>query len=94
PVELPGERDPVEQIEAALRSGEGDFWSLVHQPFTENQLTRNTVKALIEGTRRNGARNMPAIAVALKACDPHSEDADEQRRYFKFKNFLYKTVKI
>jgi hypothetical protein len=37
---------------------------------------------------------MPDIALALKACDPHSSDGDEQRRFYKFKNFLYKTVKI
>ncbi len=91
---MTGGLTPVQEIEGALLSGEGDFWSLVHQPFIENELTRDTVKSLIEGARRNGARNMPAIALALKACDPHSEAADEQRRYFKFKNFLYKTVKI
>jgi hypothetical protein len=66
----------------------------VHKPFTDNQLTRDTVRVLIETTRRSGARNMPDIAIALKACDPHSQDDDEQRRFYKFKNFLYKTVKI
>jgi hypothetical protein len=81
-------------IKLALQSGEGDFWTLVHKPFTDNQLTRDTVRALIETIRRSGARNMPDIAVSLKACDPHSQDEDEQRRFYKFKNFLYKTVKI
>jgi hypothetical protein len=37
---------------------------------------------------------MPDIALALKACNPHSKDEEEQRRFYKFKNFLYKTVKI
>jgi transcriptional regulator with GAF, ATPase, and Fis domain len=87
-------RDPLQRIQAALQSGTGDFWSLVHKPFTENQLTRDTVRALIEETRRAGARNMPDIAFALKACDPRSKDEDEQRSFYKFKNFLYKTVKI
>jgi transcriptional regulator with GAF, ATPase, and Fis domain len=88
------ESDPLRIIKLALQSGEGDFWTLVHKPFTDNQLTRDTVRALIETIRRSGARNMPDIAVSLKACDPHSQDEDEQRRFYKFKNFLYKTVKI
>jgi len=88
------EQDPLRLIRDALQSGQGDFWALVHKPFTDNELTRDTVRALIEETRRAGARNMPDIAFALKACDPHSKDDDEQRRFYKFKNFLYKTVKI
>jgi transcriptional regulator with GAF, ATPase, and Fis domain len=78
----------------ALRAGEGDFWSLVHQPFTEKQLTKDTVRALVAAARRAGARSMPEIASALKACDPRSDAAEEQRRFFKFKNFLYKTVRV
>jgi DNA-binding NtrC family response regulator len=87
-------QDTLQRINSALQAGEGDFWSLVHKPFTDNQLTRDTVRELIEGARRSGARNMPDIALMLKACDPQSSDADEQRRFYKFKNFLYKTVKI
>lgn len=94
PVDTHTEQPPLQLIQSALRAGTGDFWSLVHQPFTDNQLTRDNVRALVEEVRRSGARNMPAIALALKACDPHSNDAEEQRRFFKFKNFLYKTVKI
>ncbi|MDH3807201.1 MAG: hypothetical protein OES29_01130, partial [Desulfuromonadales bacterium] len=67
---------------------------LVHRPFIDNQLTRDTVCALVEATRRDGARNMPDIAAALRACGAHSRNANEQRRFYKFKNFLYKTVKI
>ena len=85
---------PLQEIQVALQSGEGDFWELVHKPFAENQLTRDTVSALVEETRRAGARNMPDIAIALRACDPHSSHVEEQRRFYKFKNFLYKTVKI
>ncbi len=88
------DQDPLRRIQAALQSGEGDFWALVHKPFVDNQLTRDTVRALIEETRRAGARNMPDIALALRACDPHSQNDDEQRRFYKFKNFLYKTVKV
>jgi DNA-binding NtrC family response regulator len=88
------EQDPVRRIQRALQEGDGDFWSLVHRPFIDNQLTRDTVCALVDATRRDGARNMPDIAAALRACEAHSRNADEQRRFYKFKNFLYKTVKI
>ena len=30
----------------------------------------------------------------MKACDPHSDNIEEQRKFYKFKNFLYKTEKI
>lgn len=86
--------DPVQAIQEALAAGRGDFWSLVHRPFTAKEMTRDTVRALIEHTRRSGARSMPELAVRLRACNPNSRDADEQRRFFKFKNFLYKTVRI
>jgi hypothetical protein len=75
-------------------AGEGDFWTLVHQPFTEKQLTKDSVRALVAAVRRAGARSMPEVAVALKACDPRSAAAEEQRKFFKFKNFLYKTVRV
>ena len=52
------------------------------------------LRALIDEARRNGARNMPEIAVALNACDPYSDNIKERHRFYKFKNFLYKTVKI
>ena len=85
---------PLQSIFSALQANQGDFWDLVHQPFTENRLTSDTVRALIDATRRSGARNMPQVAIALKACDPHSVSTEEQRKFYKFKNFLYKTVKI
>jgi len=90
----PGGVHVEDQLLAAIDAGEGDFWSLAHQPYTDKQLTRDTLRALVEAARRNGARSMPEIAKALKACDPHSDDPEQQRRYYKFKNFLYKTVKI
>jgi transcriptional regulator with GAF, ATPase, and Fis domain len=85
---------PAVAIHRAIRAGEGDFWTLVHQPFSDKQITRNTVRQLVEEVRRNGARTMPDVARALKACDPGGNDEDEQKRFYKFKNFLYKTVKI
>lgn len=84
----------IEQIQRAIRAGEGDFWTLVHQPFSDKQITRNSVCELIEEVRRQGARTMPDVARALKACEPASREANERKRFYKFKNFLYKTVKI
>jgi hypothetical protein len=38
---------------------------------------------------------MPKIAAFLKAVDPeHSGSNEEKLRFFRFKNFLYKTVRI
>jgi transcriptional regulator with GAF, ATPase, and Fis domain len=85
---------PEVRLLNALRTGEGDFWGLIHQPFSEKQLTKDTVRALVDAVRRGGARNMPEIALALKACDPRSDDPEERLRFFKFKNFLYKTVRV
>lgn len=97
PVQIPTQDtdvSQVEQIQRAIRAGEGDFWSLVHLPFSDKQITRNMVRDLIEDVRRQGARTMPDVARALKACDPASPNEDERKRFYKFKNFLYKTVKI
>jgi len=99
--DLPGQGAPVasaepeaEQILGRLRRGEGDFWTLVHRPFADKQLTRNAVRDIIAAARRDGARSMPEVAQMLHACEPNSPNRDEQRRFYKFKNFLYKTVKI
>jgi len=77
-----------------IEAEEGDFWSLIHQPFSEKQMTRDAVRQIIETVRRRGAHSMPEVARRLRACDPGSTDEKEQRRFYKFKNFLYKTVKI
>jgi len=94
PAVLASTQNPLQTILSALQDNQGDFWDLVHKPFAENRLTSDTVRALIDETRRSGARSIPQVAVALKACDPHSDNAEEQRKFYKFKNFLYKTVKI
>ena len=94
PVAAATEQSQLRTILSALQAGDGDFWTLVHKPFTDNRLTSDTVHALIDEARRGGARNMPEVALALRACDPHSDSAKEQRRFYKFKNFLYKTEKI
>ena len=79
---------------SALRRGEGDFWALVHRPFSDNQMTRDMVRQLIEETRRSGARTMPEIARALKAIDTAGDEEEQKKLLYRFKNFLYKTVRI
>jgi transcriptional regulator with GAF, ATPase, and Fis domain len=87
-------QERTQDILLAIRNHQGDFWNLVHQPFTDKQLTRDSVRALIDETRKDGARTMADIAKKLRAFNPDREDQEELRRFYKFKNFLYKTVKL
>jgi len=77
-----------------ISAGETDFWMGVHKPFTEKRISRDVVAALIELARAEGASTMPKIATKLAACDPASDDPEERRTFFRFKNFLYKTIRI
>ena len=38
------------------------------------------------------ATSMPKIARQLRACNP--DNPEEQKVFFRFKNFLYKTIRI
>ncbi|MDX9709850.1 MAG: GPMC system transcriptional regulator [Trichloromonas sp.] len=82
------------EIFSDLRKGEGDFWERVYEPFSESRISRDVVAAVIELARREGATSMPKIAVMLQACDPRAKDAESRKTFFRFKNFLYKTIRI
>jgi transcriptional regulator with GAF, ATPase, and Fis domain len=82
------------QIFERIVAGDDTFWSGVYQPFSENRIARDVVVQVIEQARRQGGRSMPKIALLLKVCDPHIRDEAEQKIFYKFKNFLYKTVRI
>ena len=84
----------AEEIFSGLRKGEGDFWERVYEPFSESRISRDVVAAVIDLARREGATNMPKIAVMLQACDPRAKDAQSRKTFFRFKNFLYKTIRI
>jgi transcriptional regulator with GAF, ATPase, and Fis domain len=84
----------AEEIFSDLRKGEGDFWERVYEPFSESRISRDVVAAVIDLARREGATNMPKIAVMLQACDPRAKDAESRKTFFRFKNFLYKTIRI
>lgn len=77
-----------------ILQGETDFWAGLHQPFSEKRISRDVVTAVLDLARVQGATTMPQIAELLRACPEANGNQDDQRQFFKFKNFLYKTVKI
>jgi hypothetical protein len=79
----------LQQIQAG-----GDFWSDVYEPFSRSDISRETVRLVIEKARGLAGKTMPAVARYLKAVGTEADQEENQRRLFKFKNFLYKTVKI
>jgi transcriptional regulator with GAF, ATPase, and Fis domain len=72
----------------------GDFWSDIYEPFSRNDISRETVRLVIERARAAAGKTMPVVARYLKAIADGVEKEEEQRQLFRFKNFLYKTVKI
>ncbi|MDA8429961.1 MAG: GPMC system transcriptional regulator [Geobacteraceae bacterium] len=82
----------AEDIIARIQAG-GDFWGEVYDPFSHNDLSRETVRTVIEKARGLAGKTMPAVARYLRALGEGVTSAEEQRLLFKFKNFLYKTVK-
>ncbi|MFA7404966.1 MAG: GPMC system transcriptional regulator [Pelobacteraceae bacterium] len=72
----------------------GDFWSDIYEPFSRNDISRETVRLVIERARAAAGKTMPAVARYLKALSDGVGKEEEQRQLFRFKNFLYKTVRI
>ena len=62
------ESEHVKSILNQLEMSEGNFWSLVHQPFKKNQLTRGLVQELIQTARKRYQANLPGLAIKLSAC--------------------------
>lgn len=81
------------EIIDGIESG-GDFWADIYEPFSRNDISRETVRLVIEKARSKAGKTMPAVARYLKAVADGLEKEEEQRQLFRFKNFLYKTVKI
>lgn len=84
----------AEKLLQQILSGESDFWSAVYQPYSRQEITRDVVLKLIEKARAEGATNMPKLARLLHACDPEDLSSEAKKIFFRFKNFLYKTVRI
>ena len=73
----------------------GNFWENVYVPFSNNGISRDVVRLVIEKARLEAGSTMPQIARHLQAINGDARNDDEdKRKFFKFKNFLYKTVKI
>ncbi len=83
----------TDSIMEQIRQG-GNFWQNVYEPFTRNDISRDVVRLVIEKSRGLAGRPLPGVARHLRAIDDKM-DSDEQRKImYKFKNFLYKTVRI
>lgn len=73
---------------------EQDFWQAVYQPYSQKEITREVVLKIIEEARRQGANSMPKLARLLRACDPTDNTPEGRKTFFRFKNFLYKTIRV
>lgn len=71
-----------------------DFWTGIYEPYTRQEMTRDVVVKLVEKARSEGGTNMPKLALLLHACDPAANTGEEKKRFYRFKNFFYKTVRI
>ncbi|MDY0190864.1 MAG: GPMC system transcriptional regulator [Desulfuromonas sp.] len=84
----------AEEIYASIISGSEDFWSAIYTPYSSNKISRTVVTTIIDIAKDKGANNMPRIATMLKVCDTASLDSEQKKIFYKFKNFLYKTIRI
>ena len=82
-----------ETLQKILRH-EGDFWAVLYEPYARQEITRELVLRVVEKARSEGGTNMPKLARVLQACDPSATDEGEKKRFYRFKNFFYKTVKL
>jgi len=84
----------AERIMADIAAGK-EFWDAVYEPYSGNHISREVVRLIIDKARERAGRSMPRIAHYLRAINGELlETKEEKLRFFKFKNFLYKTVKI
>jgi transcriptional regulator with GAF, ATPase, and Fis domain len=82
------------EILAAINDGK-NFWEAVYEPYSKNRIPRDVVALVIEKSRLAADRTMPQIAQHLKAVTGDiRNDAAERKKFFKFKNFLYKTIRV
>jgi len=84
----------AEEILSSIEGGK-DFWEAVYEPYSKNRISRDVVALVIERSRQASGRSMPQIARHLKAVyGDIQNDAVERKKFFKFKNFLYKTIRV
>jgi transcriptional regulator with GAF, ATPase, and Fis domain len=87
-----------EQLSEAIISdiaAGNDFWNAVYEPYTKNQISRDVVRFVVEKARSRAGKSMPKIATFLRAVDSeHAASQEGKLIFFRFKNFLYKTIRI
>lgn len=83
----------AEEILEKIADG-GNFWSEVYEPFSRSDISREAVRMVIEKARMQAGKTMPAVARFLKALTGNEDAAEAQRLLFRYKNFLYKTIRI
>ncbi|MBE9487365.1 MAG: sigma 54-interacting transcriptional regulator [Chloroflexi bacterium] len=88
------EKQLAETILQQINTGEQDFWQAIYQPYSQKELTREAVLMVVERAREQGARSMPKLARVLKACDPSDPSSEGRKAFYRFKNFLYKTIRV
>lgn len=88
------ENQLAEGIMQQISSDDLDFWQAVYQPYSQKEITRDVVLKVIEEARRQGANSMPKLARLLRACDPADSSSEGRKTFFRFKNFLYKTIRV
>ena len=72
-----------------------DFWQAVYEPYSANAISREAVRKVVEKARARAGKSMPKIALFLGAINQAGADAKEENlKLYKFKNFLYKTIRI
>ncbi|WP_298272770.1 GPMC system transcriptional regulator [Geobacter sp.] len=82
------------EIIRRIEAGE-NFWEAVYEPYSRSAIPRDAVRLVIERSKAAAGGSMPQVARHLKAVSGDMEGNDEERKkFFRFKNFLYKTVKI
>jgi transcriptional regulator with GAF, ATPase, and Fis domain len=84
----------AQEIYQEIVSSDTDFWSAIYTPYTTNKISRATVTTIINLAREHGASNMPRIAAMLKVSGTSNTESEQRKKFFKFKNFLYKTIHI
>jgi DNA-binding NtrC family response regulator len=83
----------ADTIVERIRQG-GDFWQDVYEPFTRNDISRDVVRLVVEKSRAFAGRPLPGVARYLQAVNDDASVDEQRKMMFKFKNFLYKTVRF
>ncbi len=84
-----------QEIMNVIGSKRGDFWSELYEPYTASAISREVIRMVVERSRTAAGRTMPEIARYLGAVEGDLQGDEVQRKkFYKFKNFLYKTVKV